>query len=250
MLDLVVIDELEKHSASERQKKDYELWKSWQKGGQRPDDFRPLLKEFKNMIRKRANQFAGQADLPKNTIHAEYNKAFLHACKRYDPNRGAGLGTWVEHNLQKAQRWIQGHQDPTRIAETRYYKIGAFQNAVASLDDQLGREPSMRELSEHLGWPQNEVGRMQNELRPTLHSSGFQYDPTSIMPSREAEVVRFTREHIRDPIEQLVFDYTAGTHGMPKLRPGEIAKKLNLNPSKVTRIRNKIAAIMDKYSRG
>ncbi len=203
------------------------------------------------MIRSRANKFAGQADLPPATVHAEYNKQFLNAVKSYDPNKGAALGTWVQNNLRKAQRWVATYQDPTRIQEQRYYKVGEFQNARATLDDQLGREPTTRELSEHLKWPEKEVGRMEAETRGALYSStwGEGYDPTSIMPSRETEVLNMIRFQL-DPEELLVYEHTIGYGGKSKLKPGQIARKLKMSPSKVSRIRNSITGKMTPYLKG
>jgi DNA-directed RNA polymerase specialized sigma subunit len=246
---LVSIPGLHKEAAksfSDKQKADFDLWKAWKEGGENPNEFRPLLHKFRGMIRKRANRWANQADLPQATVFAEFNKQFLHAAKTYNPNKGAGLGTWVDNNLRKAQRWVATYQDPTRVQEQRYYKIGEFQGAVSHLDDVKGREPSTRELAEHLGWTEKEVGRMQSELRGSLFSSGFEYDPTTILPSREAEVLRFVRYQLGNE-ELQVYDYTTGAFGKPQLKPGEIAKKLKMSPSKVSRIRNKITGIIEDY---
>ncbi len=43
-----------------------------------------------------------------------------------------------------------------------------------------------------------------------------------------------------DEIERLVFEYTAGYNGKPELPPSEIAKTLDIHPSKVSRIKKKI----------
>jgi DNA-binding MarR family transcriptional regulator len=44
-----------------------------------------------------------------------------------------------------------------------------------------------------------------------------------------------------------VHDYTRGLNGKPQLRPGEIARKLNMSPSKVTRIRNSISKKIEEH---
>lgn len=246
--------ELEKWAAkrkkdlAETQKREFEMWQQWKEGGEKPNDLRPLLKSFKPMVRSRANHWARRAELPPESVHAEFNRQFVNALKTYDPNKGAALGSWVTGTLRKAQRWVSQHQDPTRVQEHRYYKMGEWDNALATLDDRLGREPSTREMAEYLGWSEAEAGRMESEKRKSLYSSGFGgFDPTVVMPSREAEILRLIRYEL-SPEELQVCDYTVGTHGKPKLRPGEIAKKLNMSPSKVTRIRNSIAGKIRKYS--
>jgi DNA-directed RNA polymerase specialized sigma subunit len=233
---------------NDTQKFDFELWKKWKDGGERPSDFRPLLQQFKPMVRKSANRLAMQADLPSNTVHAECYRQFLHACKTFNPEKGAGLGTWVTNNLRKAQRWAATYQDPLFTPETRYYKVGVYNNAKATLDDQLGREPTTLELAEHMAWPEAEVARIQAETRGARYSGGSEkgMDPTVNMPTRDAEVVRLIKYQL-GPEEMQVYEHTGGFGGKEKLSPGEISKKLNMSPSKVSRIRNSIVEKMEKY---
>lgn len=227
--------------------RDYELWKKWNDGGRKPEDLRPLMTNFRNFIRKRANFWASRVDLPPATVHAEFNKQFLKACETYNPEKGASLGTHSGYYLKKAQRWINACQDPTRTQETRYYQMGNYQNVKATLDDQLGREPTTEEVASQLGWSPAEVERIEKESRGAYYAGVSEgYDPTTVAPSRESEILRFivpelTRE------EKLVREYTIGEGGKPKLTPGEIARKLNMNPSRVSRIRKSIIKKMEKY---
>jgi len=227
---------------------DYQLWQQWQQNGKKPDDLRPLLSNFRGMIRGKANFWASRADMPPEAVHAEFNRQFVTALDTYDPNKGAALGTWVTNRLRKAQRWVTEHQDPTRTQEARYYEMGRWDNTFATLSDQLNREPTTREMAEHMGWSEAEAGRMEKEKRKTLWSSRFEgYDPTNIMPSAEGERLKLARYELHDPTELAVYDYTIGAYGKPQLRPNEISKKLKISPSKVTRIRQKIAGILGEY---
>ncbi len=71
----------------------------------------------------------------------------------------------------------------------------------------------------------------------------------TLTPSRESEVLNMVRYELT-PEELLVYEYTVGFGGKPLLRPGQIANKLNMNPSKVTRLRKSMAAKVDKYMKG
>ena len=237
-----------KKDLAEIQQKELELWEQWKNNGERPDDLRPLLQSYKPVIRYRANQWSSRADLPPEAVHAEFQKSALDAFRTYDPNRGTKLSTHVNNKFKQAYRWVQQHQDPVRMQERRYYQAGAYDNAMAQLDDVLGREPTTREVAEHLGWDEAEVGRMQKEKQTVHFSSGYEggYDPTSIMPSRDAEKLKLVRYEL-NPEELQVYDYTLGTYGKPQLRPGEIAKKLGMSPSKVTRIRQAIAGKLEDF---
>jgi DNA-directed RNA polymerase specialized sigma subunit len=187
--------------------------------------------------------------MPPAVIHAEHNKQFLKALRSYDPDKGK-LGTWVGSYLKKApHRFLTTYQNPARIVETRTgAKRGIFDNAIATLDDQLGREPTAQELSEHLSWSLPEVERAMSEGRKAVYAGSAPYglDPTTNMPSRATEIARFIKPEL-SPEETLVWEYTTGEGGKPQLRPGEIASKLGMSPSKISRLRNAIADKIKKY---
>jgi DNA-directed RNA polymerase specialized sigma subunit len=241
--------DLEKEASKrEREKLDLQLWGEWKESDEDPNKLRPLLNQFRGMIRQNAGKWSG-IDMPPAVIKAEHNKQFLRAIRTFDPEKGR-LGTWVNGHLRKApQRFLTTYQNPARIVETRTgAKKGIFDNAVATLDDQFGREATSQELSEYMGWSLPEVERAQSESRKALYTSSIPYglDPASNMPSRATEIARFIKPEL-SPEELLVWEYTTGEGGKPQLRPGEIAKKLKMSGSKVSRLRNSITAKIKKY---
>lgn len=249
MSSLATNTELEKNaSRQERELQDLQLWQEWKESNEDPNRLRPLLHQFRGMIRQNVGKWSS-IDMPPAVIKAEHNKQFLRALRTFDPNKGR-LGTWVNGHLNKApQRFLTTYQNPARIVETRTgARKGLFDNAVATLDDQFGREPTAQELSEYLGWSVPEIERAQSESRAALYTSSTPYglDPATNMPSRATEIARFIKPEL-SPEELLVWEYTTGEGGKPQLRPGEIAKKLNMSGSKVSRLRNSITAKIKKY---
>lgn len=228
--------------------KELDLWKKWKENGENPEDLKPLLHSFRPLIRKHANFWANRADLPPQSVHVAFQKQFVSALQTYDPNKGAKLGSWVTTNLSKgkAQRWVSTYQDPLRVQENRYYKTGIWDNAYATLKDQLDRDPTTREMAEKLGWSESETGRMEAEKRGTVFGVSSGFDPTSVAPSKESEALKLVR-YTLTPDELNVFDHLGGYYGKPQLRPGEIAKKFGFSPSKVTRIKNSITKKLEEY---
>jgi len=226
--------------------RELELWKNWNAGGQKPEDLRPLLRSFKPLIRKQANQWVstGDVDIPPEAVYAEFNKQFVKALQTYDPDKGQ-LGSWVTGNLRKAKRWMATYRHPARMGESRFYMTGQYDRAKAYLNDQLGREPSTIEIADYMQQPVAEIGRLEMEKRKSLPSGGWEFDPTTISPSKEAEALRLAMYEMT-PQEQLVAEYTLGMNGKPTLKAGEIAVKLGVSASKVSHIR---AAITDKLSK-
>ena len=236
----------EKTAADEgsREKKDLALWNQWNDNGRQPEDLKPLFSQFRGKIRSKSKEWVGRVEIPPAAIKAEFNKQFVNAVKTYDPDRGP-LGPWVGTNLRKGNRWLMKHQNFARIVETRSGKnVRHYKDAFSHLEEAFGREPTHIELAENLGWAPKEAEALGKELRKSLVASGSVIDPVDVMPSREKEVLHNVYYELA-PQEQLVFDYTLGWHGKQELRPTQIAQKMGLNNSKISRIRKKI---MDKIS--
>ena len=234
-------------------KKDIELWKEWKASGEHPDKLRPLLKQCQQLIhgKKGSAVWIGRVDIPPAVIRAEYNKQFLHAARTYNPDKSA-FNTWVTYCIRKSSRYLNMYQNPARIIETRSgHKKGLFDNAVATLTDQFGREPTTDELSQHLDWSPAEVGRATAENRGAIYSShnADGMDPATNMPSRDLEVLRLIKPQL-DRDETRVYEHLLGDGGKEQLRPGEIATKFGWQPSKVTRIKTAIADKMAPYLKG
>lgn len=240
------VDELDKEAAADRAEKDMQLWNQWQQGGKKPEDLEPLMKQIDPLVRRASNVYAGKVNIPKSAIHAEFQIQAMNAFNTFNPNRGASLGTHVTWQLKKGKRFISTYQNIGRIPETRIHSITTFKNARDELQDQLGREPAAHEIADRLKWPVNQVSAMELELRKEVPTSTLQADMSSIKPSREAEVLRLIQYDL-SPEEKVVYEHLLGVNGKPQLKPGEIAMRLNMSPSKVSRIKDSIGSKVKKY---
>lgn len=235
-----LLDKTAAKSRQERKTLDHELWEKWDQGGRKPADIKPLLQNFRGMIRNQAKNYSGNLEIPPAAINAEFTRQAVRAFQTYDPDKGAALGTWVTHQLRQGQRWVYQHMNTARISERRVYKVGDFQNARSQLDQTLGRPPSTLELSEHLGWSPKEVERLEKQIRSDLIGSTMEVDPFEAMPSKAREILEFLPYELSGQ-EQAVYEYTMGLNGKPKLNGNEIAAKLGVSASTVSRIKNQIA---------
>lgn len=237
--------ELEKQAGVRRAKKDLELWQQWDQNGRREEDLEPLMKQIEPIIRKQSNVYSGKVNIPKPAVHAEFQIQAIKAVQGYDPKRAA-LNTHLTHQLKKAKRFISTYQNVGRISETRIYKINQFQNERDRLADKLQREPSALEMADRMKWPVKQVVVMESELRKEVPTSMTQGGLEQIKPSKEAEVLRLLQYEL-DPEERTVYEYLLGENGKPQLKPGQIARKMKLTPSKVSRIKSSIGTKAQRY---
>jgi DNA-directed RNA polymerase specialized sigma subunit len=238
------VDDLRK-----RQQREMQMWEQWKQGGQKPQDLRPLIKSFKPLVNHQANIWAGKVrDVPPAAIRAEFTNQFVSALETYDPDRGAGLGTHIRHQLKKAQRFVTTYQNPGRIPENRIYRIRELQDAEQHLDEKFGRPPTQLEVADHLKWSPKQVDVLQREVRKARPTGQFETDPSTFTPSRQKEVLRLLPYELTSD-EKQVFEYLYGVGGKPQLGPGQIAQKLNMSAPKVSRLKRSIAEKYERYSK-
>lgn len=237
----------EKKAATTRSKKDLQLWQQWDQNGRKAEDLEPLMKQVEPIIRKQSNVYAGRVNIPKSAVHAEFQIQAIKALQSYNPQKAA-LNTHLTHQLKKGKRFIATYQNVGRISETRIYKINQFQTERDLLADKLQRDPSAYEIADHMKWPVKQVTAMESELRKEVPTSMIQGGGTTkLKPSKEAETLRLLQYEL-SPQEKTVYEYLLGENGKPQLKPGQIATKMRLTPSKISRIKASIGKKAARYA--
>ena len=238
--------DFEKQATKERSKKDLDMWEQWVQSGKKPQEMKPLLGQFRGTINSQVFKYRANPNIPQSALRAEFTNRAIEAFDNYDPKRGASLHTHVNWQMMKGRRFVTTYSNVGRIPESRAYKVGEFINKRSELSDKLGREPSAHELADRLKWPIKQVNSMQLEVRREVPTSVLAADTVADKPSREAEVLRLIQYEL-NPEEQLVMEYTYGLNGKTKIRPGQIATKMKMPPSKVSRMKLGIATKMKRY---
>lgn len=223
---------------------DIALWKKW-KATKSSSDLTLLFKRLDPLIQSNVNKYSA-APIPRSALEAEAKKWSLKAFENFNPTMGVKLSTHVSNYLRKLFRYTVQHQNVGRIPEHRALQINSFKVGNTQLHDKLGRPPTNNELADHLAWPIKHVNEMVNSLRQDIAASTGMGDEGTDKHSPQMEVIQLGY-HSLLPDEQVVFDYTLGMHGKPKLSPGEIAVKMKLSNSKISKLRNSITAKLHGY---
>lgn len=240
-----------------RAEKDLQLWHSWKKT-KSSDDLRSLLRAFDPVVHKFVSQYT-HSGVPQHALETETKLNAVKAFHNYDPSKGTQLNTHVTNMLQKGQRMVYENKGLTRIPEHRATRISTYMSVHDFLKEKLGRDPSLGELQDELAsshqlggddsqvWSKPEIERMQKELHKTLLSSEDTLGEMAVQkPTRESELLDYVYYELT-PQEQAVYEHLTGRHGKPIMDGINIAKKLNMTPSRVSRIRQRIAEKFEKY---
>lgn len=240
-----------------RAEKDLQLWHAWKKTNH-PDDLKALLRAYDPVVHKFTSQYT-HSGVPQHALETETKLNAVKAFHNYDPSKGTQLNTHVTNMLQKGQRMVYENKGLTRIPEHRATRISTYMSVHDFLKEKLGRDPSLGELQDELAashpidslkepaWSKPEIERMQKELHKTLLSSEDTLgDIATQKPTRESELLDYVYYELT-PQEQAVYEHLTGRHGKPILDGINIAKKLDMTPSRVSRIRQRIAEKFEKY---
>jgi len=223
--------------------RDIELWKQWKRTRSKRD-LEALLKQMRPVIMKNAQKWSGV--LPITVLEVEANKIAVEAFESYNPRVGTALSTHLTNYLQKLSRKTYKYQNPARLPEHRQIKFYMYNNMVEDFVDEHGRDPSVDEIADHLGWNKREVERILKETRSTFVESGgppggFEWDE-----GLADEDIEFFY-HDLSPEDKLIFEHTTGYGGKQILAPAKLAKKLGVPLSTLYYKRNNLAARIRKY---
>jgi hypothetical protein len=141
---------------------------------------------------------------------------------------------------------VTQQQNMGRIPENQVGRIAQLTAATHTLQEDLGRVPDNVALASRMNWSPTQVARLRKSLRKDLASTQFQVPIGSVMPSRW-EAIKSLLPAELSPEQNFVFRHTTGSGGAPILQAQEIARRLKKSNASVSRIRNDIAKLLERY---
>ncbi|NMC34638.1 MAG: hypothetical protein GYA36_19625 [Veillonellaceae bacterium] len=226
---------------------DLQMWQAWNENGRKPDDLEPLMKRLDPLINSHVSIYAGKVNIPPDAIQAKAEELAIQAIKSYNPNAGAQLATHVAWHLRGLNRFATTYQNPARIPQHQTHKIQELLSVRDRYIEQFGRPPTDFALAKKLNWSPRQVQRLQKGLtRKALDPELFATsDPRTYQPSRFREIIALLPQQLKGR-DKFVFKGTYGI-GMPEMTTNQMARKLNVSPATVSRIRKSIAGTIEQY---
>lgn len=215
-----------------------------------PETADALLRATQPVIRHGMATFVGPSAGPNVTSAAR--RLALDAFDSYDPSKGK-LRTHVMNRLRGLQRYAaqsaQVISAPEQVALDRNH----LRELETNLRDELGRDPSDRELADRSGLSVKRIGYIRS-YRPGLaegqlaglsgDDEGEDWDP-AVYYARGNELVGLLYHELH-PVDQLIVEHMTGYNGAPILPMGDIARKAGLTPGRVSQRAAVIQAKLDE----
>ncbi len=112
-----------------------------------------------------AKNFASRG-LPMEDLVEEGNVGLMHAVDRFDPEVGARFSTYASYWIDQAiRRAVQSGTQMIHIPSYLMEQIGNMRLTMRTLEEQLGRPPSIDELAEHMGITQRKAKAVWAAIR-------------------------------------------------------------------------------------
>ncbi len=211
-----------------RQQQDLDLWREWRKTG-RQDVLKRLLDRLQPLIYREVAKWG--STVPAAALESKGRLLTVEALKTYNPNRGAAIGTHVTARLRKLSRHVYPHQNVARLPENKQLMFNTVAVAQNNLQDTLGREPTVEELSDELKWTPKKVTDFQRAFgrRELVESEGAfleTEDSTSVLTD--------FFYHGLPPSDQRLFEDITGYGGLRPKTNAQLRNKYNLSQGQLS----------------
>jgi RNA polymerase primary sigma factor len=201
-----------------------------------------LIRKYMPMLRIKVNAYS-KAPIPYAALEGEAMKLLLYAVDKFDPKAGVQFKTFMEHSLKGLYRYSARHKNMARIPEHRALQFTRFNNIKSILSTDKGREPSNDELADALGWSPSQVQKMEATIgRREIAMSGIEtlHEQEKLQDKME-DILEFEYFGLT-PEEKLVYDYSLGRHGKPRIaRVEDISKRTGISTDRIYKIKQRLA---------
>jgi DNA-directed RNA polymerase specialized sigma subunit len=228
------------------------IFQSWKKT-QDKKHFQDLYNSMKPLIHRAAEKAAYGSNIPESAHKAYAAQAFYDSLRTFQPTSGASLQTHVFGSVHnKVKRLNYEYQNMGKMPEPRAVMVGKFQTELENMKNDLGREPSAAEMSDHMNLPLKQIVNLQKEIRKDLSMGQGTEEVAVSEGSVEDEFAAYLYYELT-PEEKVVYEYITGHYGKPRMVKGNnvidfagIAMRMGVSESKVRTLHN---AIRSKYKK-
>lgn len=213
------------------------MWKRWQKEGD--DDIRAdLIEDLQPLIKKNIAQYSN-SPLPYGAIQLKANAIVRDSLAKYDPSKGASVGTYITNSMKPISRYVQKYQNTKYLPSHLASQYGRFENAERELRDKLGRAPLDTEVAKHMKLNERQIRRIRLAKSPEVPVSLDeateirQKEQGVDVTARNKDKMYYLRTTLKDN-DLKIFDMLTGMgDSKPVSDSGEIARRLKLPVSTV-----------------
>jgi DNA-directed RNA polymerase sigma subunit (sigma70/sigma32) len=167
------------------------------------------------------------------------------AVKSFNPSSGARIHSWVSTQMPRLKRMKRESQSVVKVPERIQLDAYHLYNKEMEFMDKHEREPDLHELADLSSMSIKRIQKVREATRKT--PSEFQLPDTSAESSSDfaVEAADYVYGDL-DYTDRKILEFKTGYGGSPILPPKEVATRLKLTPSQLTRRSARIALKMQE----
>lgn len=222
--------------------KDLELYNNWKKNGDK-GALKNLINNLKPIIQSETNKLSGS--LPQSALKGEVVSWAIRAIKDFDPSKGTKLSTHVYNWTRKAKRLNYTYQNIANMGEDKQLQYGKYNHAVTTLEDELGRDATNKEIADRMGWSVKEVDKYKGLIFQDHYESGNLYSPEHSRFNEDPLKLNYIKGQL-EPDELKILEGRAA-----KKPASEIAESLGMNLNQYNyasgKLTTKVQSLLTRY---
>ncbi len=206
-------------------------------------DIAKLIADHKKLIESEAGKYA--QFVPPSVVTAEAYKLAYQAARDFDEKAGVKFSTYLHNSLKKLTRISTKYGGTIRVPEGSQFKIHKLNQVETGLKDELGRDPSLHELSEASGMSLAQVTNLLKARKKDVNMNNQASTPV-FMEGEDDDWIHFVYHDLNNR-DRLILEHKIGYGGKKLMSNEEIAKMLTVSPSTVA---NRVKLISDRIAEG
>lgn len=213
-----------------------------------------MLNHLSNDIDKAVYAYSGLNSGPAVKSRAKLLAA--KAIKKYSPDSGSSLKSWVYTSLQPLNRYSR-ELNPSPVPERAYQQISELKRVESDFYENKGRVASDSELADITGMSLKQLNKVRSMDKKVFSEGTVAFSGDTPVTSQEVVTtsnpgfkkdVLDTMYSSLTPQEQVILEYKLGYNGKKILSNNDIARKLKVSPGRVSQMTTMLASKLDEYA--
>jgi len=197
-----------------------------------PDRLNDVVDHLSPVINYSLSSINANAD---NLIKNKARIFAADAIKKFNPNSGAALPTWVSGQLMQLKRFKRDVNQPVKVPERIQLDAYTLSRAEKEFFDKNDREPDVEELADYAKMPRKRIEKVRRSFRAMPSQGAIGDSFTQSETDFGAEALDYTYKDA-DRVDRKIIEMKTGYGGRYEpMSPNKIAVMLGLTPSQLTR---------------